>query len=208
MPDADLRSPAQPTARRAAVERAILDATEALLGSGSFHNLTVEDVMREAGLTRTAFYRYFPDLESVLLRRMSELHAELAEAADIFLNLDATLEGTLLAAHRGLARVYQEHGRILLAFADAAGRGPEIEAAWHATVDSFVVPVVARLEDLQAKGLAQVGDAVEVARALVWMDERYLLETFGRQQQGDVDVCARVLTRIWHRVLFPGSPEA
>jgi AcrR family transcriptional regulator len=187
------------------VERAILDATETLLGTDSFHALTVEDVMRAAGLTRTAFYRYFPDLESVLLRRMSELHAELAEAADVFLNLDATLEGALVAAHTGLAKVYQAHGRILLAFADAAGRGPEVERAWHETIDSFVAPVVARLEDLQAKGLAQIGDIEETARALVWLDERYLLETFGRQHQGEVEVAARVLSGIWQRVLFPSG---
>lgn len=189
------------------MERAILDATESLLDTGSFHALTVEDVMRAAGLTRTAFYRYFPDLESVLLRRMTELHAELAHAAEVFLNLDACLEGAILAANTGLAGVYRDHGRILLAFADAAGRGPEIEEAWHRTIDSFVAPVVTRLEDLQAKGLTDLDDTEETARALVWMNERYLLETFGRHRQVDVDVAARVLSRIWHRVLFPGASE-
>lgn len=190
------------------MERAILDATEALLDTGSFHALTVEDVMRAAGLTRTAFYRYFPDLESVLLRRMTELHAELSQAADIFLNLDARVEGAILAANTGLAEIYREHGRILLAFAEAAGRGPEIEEAWHRTIDSFVAPVVARLEDFQAKGMVDLADTEETARALVWMNERYLLETFGRHRQVEVDVAARVLSRIWHRVLFPDAPES
>lgn len=198
----DIRSPAKPSPRRAAVERAILDATEGLLASGSFHELTVEDVMRDAGLTRTAFYRYFPDLEAVLLRRMSELRAELAEAADLWLNLDTDAEGALYHANAGLARVYAAHGRILLAFADAAGRGPEIEYAWHQAIDSFVGPVLARIEDLMAKGMCQIGDAQETARALVWMNERYLLEAFGRGREGDVEVAARTLAEIWRRVLF------
>lgn len=184
------------------MERAILDATESLLASGSFHTLTVEGVMTAAGLTRTAFYRYFPDLEAVLLRRMSELYAELAEAADVFLSLDSEPEGAILAANIGLARVYAEHGRILLAFADAAGRGPQIEQAWHDTIDSFVSPVLARIEDLRAKGLTTLADPEETARALVWMNERYLLESFARAGQGDVDVVARTLAQIWHRVLF------
>ncbi|MDQ6797101.1 MAG: TetR/AcrR family transcriptional regulator [Actinomycetota bacterium] len=198
----DSRSPPNTSARRAAVERAILDAAEALLAEESFHALTVEDVMKKAGLTRTAFYRYFPDLEAVLLRRMSELHAELAVAADLWLDLDAEPTESIFAANTGLAEVYDHHGRILLAFADAAGRGPEIEKAWHDTVHSFVAPVVARIEDLAARGLTKVPNIEETARALVWMNERYLLETFGRRSGADVRLAAQTLSEIWHRVLF------
>ncbi len=184
------------------MERAILDAAEALLAEESFHALTVEDVMKRAGLTRTAFYRYFPDLEAVLLRRMSELHAELAVAADLWLDLDAEPSESILAATTGLAEVYNQHGRILLAFADAAGRGPEIEQAWHDTVHSFVAPVVARIEDLQGRGLSTMAHVEETARAMVWMNERYLLETFGRRSGADVCLAAQTLSEIWHRVLF------
>lgn len=198
----DVRSPTHTSARRTAVERAILDAAETLLAEGSFHALTVEDVMKTAGLTRTAFYRYFPDLEAVLLRRMSELHAELVEAANLWLDLDADPKDTILGANRGLAEIYSQHGRVLLAFADAAGRGPEIEQAWHLTIDSFVAPVLARMDDLRAKGLTELPNAAETARALVWMTERYLLEAFGRGRVSDVDVVAETLATIWQRVLF------
>lgn len=184
------------------MERAILDAAEALLAEESFHALTVEDVMKKAGLTRTAFYRYFPDLEAILLRRMSELHAELAVAANLWLDLDAEPTGSIMAGNTGLAEVYYHHGRILLAFADAAGRGPEIEKAWHKTVHSFVAPVVARIEDLQGRGLTNIANIEETARALVWMNERYLLETFGRRSGADVRLAAETLSEIWRRVLF------
>ena len=56
--------------RRAATEQAILDATEALFEERPFWELNVEDVMATAGLGRTAFYRYFHDLESVVVRLM------------------------------------------------------------------------------------------------------------------------------------------
>ena len=140
---AALRSPASaPAQHRPASSGRSSTRAEALLATETFRALTVEDLMaRAAGLTRTAFYRYFPDLESVLLRRISELHAELAEAAAVFLAVDSSLDGALLAANTGLAEVYPQHGRMLLAFADAAGRGPEIEGAWHETIDSFVAPV-------------------------------------------------------------------
>lgn len=198
----DSRSPTNTSARRAAVQRAILDATETLLAGASFHALTVEDVMKKAGLTRTAFYRYFPDLEAVLRRRMSELHAELATAANLWLDLAAEPTESILAANTGLAEIYHHHGRILLAFADAAGRGPEIEKAWHDTVCSFVAPVVARINELQARGLTSLPNVEETSRALVWMNERYLLETFGRRSGADVRLAAETLSEIWRRVLF------
>ncbi len=190
------------SARRTAVERSILDAAEGLLEEESFHELTVEDVMKSAGLTRTAFYRYFPDLEAVLLRRMSELHAELATAANLWLDLTAEPTKSILTANAGLAEVYNQHGRILLAFADAAGRGPQIEKAWHETIQSFIAPVEARIEDLRARGLTNIANTEETARALVWMNERYLLETFGRRSGTDVTIAAQTLAEIWRRVLF------
>ena len=67
--------------RRAATEQAILDATEALLETRPYRELTVEDVMEAAGLSRTAFYRYFPDLETVVLRHMAGIADEIALAS-------------------------------------------------------------------------------------------------------------------------------
>ena len=49
----------------------ILEATEALLAHREFRDLTVEDVMVTTGLTRTSFYRYFPD-RIVLLQALRD----------------------------------------------------------------------------------------------------------------------------------------
>ena len=62
------------------MEKAILDATAILLNSRPFRDLTVEDVMTAAGLGRTAFYRYFPDLESLVVRLMGRLVEEFRAA--------------------------------------------------------------------------------------------------------------------------------
>ncbi len=74
--------------RRAATEQAILDATQALLEERSFHDVNVEDIMARAGLGRTAFYRYFPDLESVVSRLMGTLVEELRGASQTWLAAD------------------------------------------------------------------------------------------------------------------------
>ena len=50
------------TPKRAAVQAAVLRATEELLRDGaSYADLNIERIARRAGISRTAFYFYFRD---------------------------------------------------------------------------------------------------------------------------------------------------
>jgi AcrR family transcriptional regulator len=190
-------------AQRSTNERAILDAIEGLLADRSFHDLTVEDVMASTGLTRTAFYRYFPDLESMLVRRMSEVTDEIRAAADLWLADTADPSGSLAGSALAMADVFRRHGRLLLAFSDAATTGDRVGIAWRDTVDSFVDLCAARMRSLGVS----VGEVEETARALVGMLERYLLDTYGRRRDVaavSVEVAASTIALIWQRTLFGG----
>jgi TetR/AcrR family transcriptional regulator, ethionamide resistance regulator len=184
--------------RRVAAERAILDATEALLASREFRDLTVEDVMASTALTRTSFYRYFPDLEAVLLRLLSELGDELRRTADSWLQDPSTG----LEAGIEFVTLYKVHGRLLLAFEQAAGAGTEIDAAWRSVIEAFTHSYTHFVTDLCRQGLSSITQPEQTARALVGMTERYLLETYGRGPAVDVGVAAATLAEIWQRTLF------
>ena len=136
--------------RRAATEQAILDATEALLETRPFRELTVEDVMEAAGLGRTAFYRYFPDLERVVVRHMAGIADELAVASYDWLTAEDP-DAQLVDAGLRFAAVYRDHGRVMQAFSDAAGAGPDVHEAWRATIDSLIEPGVEHLRLLIAR---------------------------------------------------------
>ena len=184
--------------RRNAAEQAILDATEALLADREFRDLTVEDVMASTGLTRTSFYRYFPDLESVLLRWLSELGDELRRTADSWLQDPSTG----LEAGVEFVTLYKEHGRLLLAFEQAAGAGTEIDEAWRSILEAFTDSYTQFVIELCEQGLSNIEQPQQTARALVGMTERYLLETYGRGPAVDVTVAAATLAEIWQRTLF------
>jgi AcrR family transcriptional regulator len=184
--------------RRIAAEQAILDATEALLADREFRDLTVEDVMASTALTRTSFYRYFPDLESVLLRLLSELGDELRRTADTWLQDPSTG----LEAGIEFVTLYKEHGRLLLAFEQAAGAGTEIDEAWRSVIEAFTNSYTQFVTDLCREGSSTLGQPEQTARALVGMTERYLLETYGRGPAVDVGVAAATLAEIWQRTLF------
>lgn len=186
--------------RREANRRAIMDALESLLARTPYDRLRIEDVMAEAGLTRTAFYRYFPDLESVLLAWLDIVRVEFEEAANRWLALDVDPDAGILAATTGLAEVWSRHRRLLKAILDAATSGSRIQATWRAMVGTFFAPVEQRLADLAARGRLAVTHPEETARALVWMCERYLSETFTQELGVSVETAGVALADIWRRV--------
>ena len=162
--------------RRSAVERSILEATEHLLVEADLRDLTIDDVMAETGLSRTAFYRFFPDLEAVLLRWFAELVEEIAGSAELWNEEAADPATGLDETVIGLARLFRDHGGVLLACSNP-GSGPEMEQAWERFVEGRVEVATARIEGLQARGICDVKDARQTARALMYMTEGYLLRT-------------------------------
>jgi AcrR family transcriptional regulator len=194
--------------RRAETAQAIVDAADRLLCAHSFRDLTIADVMAEAGLGRTAFYRYFPDLEALVVSRLAEIRASLEWARDQWIlefGASPGPESDLLAAASAIAEVFRLHGPWLLACADAATVNPEADAAWRGLVDDFCASTLEGVEGLCAAGLCVLDDPAETTRALVLMSESYLLEAFGRGRDVTLERAAEVLAMIWRRTLF-GAP--
>jgi hypothetical protein len=70
-------------------------------------------------------------------------------------------------------------------------------------VYSFVDAVTVRIRADQDAGLSAGLDPRPTAEALVWMAERYLSETLGRDGDTDPAVVGATLVAIWQRTLYP-----
>src|SRR5258707_15653352 len=71
------------SAKRAAIEAAVLAATEELLADGNaFADLGIEQIARRAGISRTAFYFYFSDKRELLMRLTEDAAEALYAVAD------------------------------------------------------------------------------------------------------------------------------
>jgi AcrR family transcriptional regulator len=190
--------------RREDSEQEILEAAERLLRERPFRELTVDDLMASTTQSRTAFYRHFTGRQDLLIRLLSDLNQELwAVSQGWFQGSGDPLVEAREALER-LAGVYQDHGPVLLAMAEAAHHDDEVERVYVALVQGFVDGVVARLERDAAAGRASVPYPAEVAAALVWMTERQLAVTFGRQETGPGERAATVeaLYTVWTRTLY------
>src|SRR5215469_13970378 len=68
--------------RRNETREQILETARRELRTKPFRELTVDDLMQGTGMSRTAFYRFFPDREAVLLELLEDVWGALAEARD------------------------------------------------------------------------------------------------------------------------------
>jgi TetR/AcrR family transcriptional regulator, ethionamide resistance regulator len=195
--------PSVPRRRRTpeSAEREILDAAESFLRERPFRDLTVDEVMARTTLSRPSFYVYFRDRHHLAVRLVEGIGDALFEVATTWLEGQGDIRDSL----RGVAAVYDEHGLVLHAIADAAGHDPEVERVYYGLIERFVVATTARIEADLAAGRVAPLDAAPTAGALVWMSERYLLMTLGRLPKEPVDTVVATLATIWIRTLYTSA---
>jgi AcrR family transcriptional regulator len=179
-------------------ERIVAAATE-LIRRTSYGALTVDDVMREAGIGRTIFYRHFDDLADLLRRAGREAFEGLFEAERSFRT--AHIEGqpdVVRAAIEPAVAVYCQHGPLLRAIAEAAAGGDELIAAGQqAMIERFDELVADVLRSSSRMAGRSDEDIAETARALNLMNVNYLMDVFGREPRVSTEAAARALTGIW-----------
>ncbi len=203
------RRSAAPTARarrprhdRRETEREILLAGEQLLREQPLREITVEQIMLRTDLKRPAFYAHFRDRHDLVLRVVAHIGEELFEMANRWL-VGEQPEQDIRAALAGVTHVYVTHGPVLRAVVDAAPADARVESAYRALVQSFIDATAEHIRSEQATGsIAAIIDADETARALILLNERYLIEAFGRDPQEDPSRVIAVLAHIWLATLY------
>src|ERR1700739_3904180 len=103
--------------RRNEAREQILEVARRELRVRPFRELSVDELMQQTGLSRTAFYRYFPDREAVLVDLLEEVWGSLAEARDLEVGTEGIASASSMA---GLTELLAENRHVLKAIADAA----------------------------------------------------------------------------------------
>ena len=116
-------------AHRHTVREAILDATWALVADHGLLSVTMSQIAEQAGIGRATLYKYFPDVEAILLawhERQDAAHLEMLgelrdQSGDARERLEAVLEAyALMSYHR------EHHGTELVALLH---RGEHVDRA-------------------------------------------------------------------------------
>jgi AcrR family transcriptional regulator len=195
--------------QRESTRREILAAADRFLRERPYRELSVDVVMAQTGLTRTAFYRHFDDITDLVLRLLSEIGSELFDVAEQW-GRTAGAEPPA-AAHASLGAVvdfFVRHGPLVRAIADAAATDEQIERGYRATLDGFVEITTQTLNRLVEAGEIAVPDTRAMALALNLMNQAYLLHEFGHDSFGDPEVALATLETVWLRVAGRAPHEA
>ena len=194
---------------RSEARRRILAAAAERLEERAWQDVPLDEVMEAADLSRTVFYRHFDDRRALLLALLDESGVGADPAGAIWKRGDGDPEADLRRGLDALTDLFVEHGRLLQAVADLASHDAEVREMWSALAEDFVGTTAERLAAEAAAGRSAIADPREVARALVWMNERYLLACFGRRPFAvERDAAAAALTEIWAAVVYGHRPPA
>jgi AcrR family transcriptional regulator len=201
MPERFSQAPSTP--KRAAIQTAVLRATEELLGEGAtYADLNIERIATRAGISRTAFYFYFADKRELLMRLSEDVTDELYAQADIWYSGSGDPEAEIREALANIAQLYQLHGPLLRAIVEVSTYDEEVAAAWRSLVGRFITATEARIESEQAAGRSSGMAPAATAFALVWMAERVLYEELVQDAPISREDLVDGLVGIWMRAIY------
>jgi AcrR family transcriptional regulator len=188
--------------RRGEVEQAVLEAMLELVKETPFSELTVEDIARAGGISRTSFYFYFRGKTDLLLRAVEAVAEATYHEADRWWHGEGEPRSLIREAIAATVGLYVEHATLLRVAHEVSAYDLEARGYWHAMIERFTAATTEHLEREQAAGRLRPLDPAATAESLVWMTERcaYVFLGLGRRPPAEV---TETLAAIWTAALYP-----
>jgi AcrR family transcriptional regulator len=184
----------------------ILRVAQDFLTEHSYRELSVDALMSRTGHTRTVFYRHFDDVPSLVLSLIAQVGGELVDISEQWVQAGQTGPDEARRQLGLFVDFYLRNGRLVRAVAEASHHDQTVHEAYAALIERFV----SMTSDAISRRIAsdEVGpvDAPEVARALVWMLNGYLLDKLGHPGDADRERVLETAWTVWTRTLFPAAP--
>ncbi|MEU5567479.1 TetR/AcrR family transcriptional regulator [Micromonospora musae] len=186
-------------------ELAILATAERLMTGRPFAEISIDDLARGAGISRPAFYFYFPSKDAVLLTLLDRVTEEADAAAGTV--LDRVAEDPRTRWRELISRfhdTFRAHRAVVLACAQARATNPEVRELWAAVLERWVRCTETTIEAERRRGAAPDGLAArDLAVALNSMNERVTYATLA----GDAPAVAEadvvdVLLDVWLSAIY------
>jgi TetR/AcrR family transcriptional regulator, ethionamide resistance regulator len=185
---------------RAEIIRVALERAE----RGPFRDLSVDEIAKAAGISRSAFYTHFRDKHDLLLGAVEEVSEELYRMADRWWHGEGPPAEQVREAIEGVVSVYAKHAGVLRVATEVSTYDEEVRRFWIGLVQRFIDATAEHIYAEQAAGLIPTALKPEAtAESLVWMVERCNYIYLGREGRKPAEV-VRALAPVWTAALYPG----
>jgi AcrR family transcriptional regulator len=185
---------------------ALLGALDELLATKPLAEIGIADITRTAGLTRSAFYFYFPSKAAAVAALLADFYEEMLDAAEEWYEGGPGSPGERLrAGFEASVSLWRERAGLMVAMLDAVGTDADVRAIWTEWVDGFVGRVAARIAEERAAGVSTgviappALAAVLVGAAFAAMERDVRAIRAGRSPSDGV---TEALVGVWQRSLY------
>jgi AcrR family transcriptional regulator len=190
-------------------EQAIMRTAERLLDERSLTEISVDDLARGAGISRPAFYFYFPSKDAVVLTLVDRVIEDATNVKDQA--LDERVEEPASGIRESIQIFYEmlgEHRAVIRAVVELSAANAEARELRSKITEGWIASVTERIEDARKRGAAKRGlPARELATALIQMNERVMLAVFAEETPAVAeDKLVDVLCEIWLGAIYGDSP--
>ena len=166
------------------VELTIFAATSRLLQHESLSELSVAQIVKEAGVSRTTFYYYFTSKHAVIAALMTRVLDDMNEP---FEPLYAAASASGEPIHdwhpllEGLVRIWDDHGPILGAAILHWHELPALHDAWLTNTERAAQLLAGLIDHQRTLGIAHPGmESIRLARTVVGaMQYAWQMATYG-----------------------------
>ena len=195
--------------REASVARIVTSAEELLSEAERFSDISVEQVISRAGVSRSTFYSYFDDMGHVLRTVGKGVVGEVVGSAREWMSLDGGVtQDQLEKLFSDLVATYRRRAKLLAALADASAYDPGVRHEFHELLTIGHSELAKHIHRAQSAGAADPSlDPESTAAWLVWMIERGLYQQIrpakGRQVKRHVSALASI---VWRTLYAPTQP--
>jgi len=158
-------------------EIAIFAAAERLLANEPLHDLSVAQIITEAGISRATFYFYFSSKFAVVVGLLAQVMEEIFEVVQPFVSRadDVAPEAALKESLEAAIVLWGGHRPALRAIHEHWNTTDELRDLWIGVVQRFTEALGAEIKREQTAGLARPGaDSRAIAATLLWGTERCL----------------------------------
>ena len=190
--------------RREQVRTDVLRVALELAESAPFRDLTVDEIARAAGISRSAFYTHFRDKHDLLRVAVEEVADELYRMADRWWHGEGPPAERVRVALEGVVSVYAEHAGLLRVATEVSTYDEDVREVWMAIVERFIEATAEHVRSEQAKGLITAAlEPRATAESLVWMNERCSYIYLGRDERRPEEL-VEAMAPVWTAALYPG----